>query len=111
MENREIKFRAWCSGTHKGLTFVDDVMDYEVYLSPNGFYLDVESGWDIQGEYPTIPIMQYTGLKDKNGKDIYEFDYVINQFGERILVEYDFSLLRKLKEIEKYLMVDGNLYE
>lgn len=86
MENREIKFRAWCSGKHKGLTFVDDVMDYEVYLSPKGFYLDVESAWGIQGEYPTIPIMQYTGLNDRNGKDIYEGDIV--NFGLSLRYKY-----------------------
>lgn len=113
MENREIKFRAWCSGTHKGLTFVDDVMDYEVYLSPKGFYLDVESNWDIQGEYPTIPIMQYTGLNDKNGKDIYEGDIVNLGLKNTFTVELKNGsfILRhtKIKEIDDTFKVWGNL--
>lgn len=60
MKQREIKFRAW---------HLDDGM----------LYFDFDSFQkDYHDQYGSI--MQYTGLKDKNGKEIYENDWCYAKF-------------------------------
>lgn len=53
---REIKFRAWDDNS---------LMIYSGNLAEFFSYMD-----------PSAPLMQYTGLKDKNGKEIYEGDVI-----------------------------------
>ena len=55
--NREIKFRAWDGKDYMSKPFTI----YDVQLSRIGFTKEAI-------------LMQYTGLKDKNGKEIYEGD-------------------------------------
>jgi len=60
LEKREIKFRAWA------------------VFSKAMFYPDGDDGWEIcNGVVKPLPntiLMQYTGLKDKNGREVYEGD-------------------------------------
>ena len=69
---REIKFRAW---DKQGKRFVPDVYEedpFEIYL--DGTYLGM-TGFDWEGA-ERFDIMQYTGIKDTDGKEIWEGDIV-----------------------------------
>jgi len=59
---RKIKFRMW------------DTYNKKMIPERGGFYLGSPAS-EVAGG-PDYPVMQYTGLKDRNGKEIYEGDIV-----------------------------------
>ena len=65
---REIKFRAWHVGNKQ--------MIYPYARSFN----DILSSGDLLNRFDSEFLMQFTGLKDCNGKEIYEGDILDNHF-------------------------------
>ena len=117
---REIKFRAWNKNTKKmykigQITLEKGTWNYE---PDNREYIGMSMPYQ-----PSFILMQYTGLKDKNGKEIYEGDIVKSYYyipkqdgteGERYTIktiEYDEVRCKYNIDMFENLEIVGNKWD
>jgi uncharacterized phage protein (TIGR01671 family) len=131
---REIKFRFWHKrvnkfddGSHETLGYVHNNKVFEIYNDHGGMF---SSGLVKEDVSDDTVIQQYTGLKDKNGREIYEGDICAGESlkNRRFTVEFQdggfsFVYLDSVVEVlghntttssfvtAKYVQVVGNIFE
>lgn len=107
MSQREIKFRAW--NTESKYMYSPDDNNSEMFM-----YLDGLVCYDGSPTDKHI-LMQYTGLKDKNGKEIYEGDIVkyIDVYDHKKIAEviWDKDELQFYVPRNGWCEIIGNIYE
>lgn len=85
--SREIKFRRFWKGLKAMIHF--DFNDGELTYNPQrriGMFIPAKEGEVFLG---TSILMEYTGLKDKNEKQIYESDILKSDGGDIMLVKWN----------------------
>ena len=115
---REIKFRAW----HKGKKIISEVLGIDI-LHKEIFFSNGDVDYCEISDFKYIELMQYTGLKDEYGDEIYEGD-IVTLHNSRYKVIFNMEQARFVLRDDKFEMeipftnnnnermeIIGNIYE